>query len=248
MNKNRKYWVFAGVGTMMLILVIVGIGYTSGYRIQSNLSIGKVGILTLTVPLSGTTVFVDDKIRGVTTKDNEGVKISLSPQTHVIIVSRTGYYPWSKKIQMESSKTLTYSPFIIPQNTSGVLITKTDKEYSSIVKQIKSDVLLTLTSPRFSNDKSEKLWLENNTLMATIASTTYTVLTPQTKIRNVDFYKDRNDTVLFSTANGVFIIEIDKEGGQNFMPVYLGVEPVFIKPDPSYIYVLDGENLMQVII
>ena len=74
------------------------------------------------------------------------------------------------------------------------------------------------------------------------------VIQPDTIVRNLSFYKDRSDVVMFSTLGSVFVIEIDEKGNQNFMPVYRGQKPLFMKTDSSFIYVLDGEVLMQVVI
>ena len=75
-----------------------------------------------------------------------------------------------------------------------------------------------------------------------------TVIQPDTIIRNVDFYKDRSDAVIFSTADTVYVIEINIEGIQNFMPIYKGKNPYFIKNDSNSIYVEDGNSLLQVAI
>jgi hypothetical protein len=53
---------------------------------------------------------------------------------------------------------------------------------------------------------------------------------------------------MFSVDNAVYAIDVDKEGTQNFLPVYKGTSPSFIEATSSYIYVLDGDTLMQVVI
>ena len=90
--------------------------------------------------------------------------------------------------------------------------------------------------------------MENNTITAKISDKIYDVIKPETPIRNLYFYKNRIDSVIFSNGNSVYVIEISKEGTQNFMPIYKGQNPSFVETDPNFIYVLDGENLMQVII
>jgi len=46
--------------------------------------------------------------------------------------------------------------------------------------------------------------------------------------------------------NGVYVIEIDKEGTQNFLPIYKGQKPNFVIVDQNSIYVEDINILMQV--
>ena len=53
---------------------------------------------------------------------------------------------------------------------------------------------------------------------------------------------------MFSIYNNIFVIDTEKDGTQNFLPLYKGQSPSFIKTDPNFIYVLDGQALMQVVI
>ena len=97
--------------------------------------------------------------------------------------------------------------------------------------------------------KSQKIpRIEDNAIITKIGDMIQTVIQPDTIIRNVDFYKDRSDSVLFSMNGSIYVIEIDKQGTQNFIPVFAGKSPAFVKYDVNSIYVLDGDTLMQVAI
>lgn len=243
--KSNKKIIIASILGLAVILSIV-IGYGAGYRISSNLKVGKMGKLTMTIPLPNTSIFIDQSQKINTTKENEPVYVSLSPGSHQIIVASTGYFPWTKDIIVPSSGNVTLSPIFVAQNTSGSIITKNDPEYQKIKKNISGNTLPTRGSPIVSFDASTALWAENNAILVKTPTATTTVIQPDTEIRNVSFYKNRNDVVMFSTNNTIYAIEVNGDGTQNFMPIYTGTKPAFIAPNPNYIYVDDNGTLMQV--
>ncbi len=244
--KNKKFQIYGGI---FILLAVVALSlYSYGYRFKNNLTLGKVGTLSITIPMPLTSIFIDESRKITTSKDNEVVNLTFSPTKHSVIVSRDGYFPWKKDFVIESGKTTTIYPILVSQNATGEIITKNDKDYWTIRNKVVTDVLPTKDNPGLSADGSVSIWVEDNAIMAKVGNEIKKVIQPDTIIRNVYFYKDRSDAVMFSTLGSIFIIEIDDEGEQNFLPVYRGQKPIFIKTDPNFIYVLDAENLMQVII
>ena len=191
---------------------------------------------------------MDESRKIETTKDNEVVEIALSPGGHQIIVTRDGYYPWIKKIEMPSGGKINLLPFIIFQNTSGVIITKSDPEYWKIRNSITANKSPRKENLLISKNKLVEVWIEDNTIMSKTDQSIHTVVKLEPPIRNVDFYKDRSDVVIFSAGEYVNVIEISTEDTQNFMPIYKGASPAFTVADSNSVYVLDGEKLMQVLI
>ncbi|MCX6702131.1 MAG: hypothetical protein NTX96_02990 [Candidatus Zambryskibacteria bacterium] len=240
----------------VLIIVLIIFGYKKGYRFQENFMIGKLGSLSLVIAMPQTNIFIDENKKIVTSQENEIVKFSLSPREHTIIISRDGYFPWKKDFLMQSEGNINFSPVFVSSNPSGSIITKNDPEFWKIRNKIIIDPLPTKNTPRISKDGLVKLWIDGNAVKVEIASnmgsTTppqiKTVIQPDSAIRNLYFYKDRSDVIVFSINNSIYAIEVDKEGTQNFLPIYKGTAPSFIEGDSNYIYVLDGETLMQVII
>ena len=234
----------------IIIFIFVGglTAYFFGYRFTKNLSIAKSGYLTIKAPLSNTFVYIDNNEKIQTQKDNEEIKVMLSPEVHTIIVGRDRYFPWTKSLEVEPDKEIKINPLYVSENASGQMITKNDPEYWKIRNQITSNKLPTEKTPIISPDNKYSLYVADNTVIAKVGTTTMNVIKPETPIKNVSFYKDRSDAVVFSTGNGVFVIEIDTNSYQNFMPIYKGTKPFFIKNDANSIYILDGEALMQVVI
>jgi hypothetical protein len=201
----------------------------------------------MTLPMQETVIFVDQNQKIQSSKDNELVKVVLSPTSHQIIVSHPGYFPWTKDVTIPSAGTVALSPIFVAQNTSGSIVTSNDPEYWKIKNNISANNLPTLDHPIVSSDTSVSLWVENNAILVKNAAATTTVIQPDIAIKNVAFYKNRNDAVIFSMANTVYVIEVQNEGTQNFMPIYKGTNPSFVESDANSIYIDDG-TLMQVAI
>lgn len=64
-------------------------------------------------------------------------------------------------------------------------------------------------------------------------------------IKNVDFYKGRRDVVLFSAGAAIYAIEADRQGTQNFQPVYKGKNPYFYETADGSLYIKDGGSLLR---
>ncbi|OHA93570.1 MAG: hypothetical protein A3H52_00740 [Candidatus Zambryskibacteria bacterium RIFCSPLOWO2_02_FULL_39_26] len=244
--ENKKWY---GLVTVVLVLLIVSISlYEMGYRFKGDLTLGKLGQLSMSISLPLTSIFIDQSEKITTTKDNETITLPFSPTKHSVIISHDGYFPWKKDFVIESNKTLNLFPIFVSQNATGEIITKNDPDYLRIRNGLVTVPSPDKLTPLFSVDKSASIWLEDNAVMAKIGDKIINVIQPDTIVRNLSFYKDRSDVVMFSTLGSVFVIEIDEKGNQNFMPVYRGQKPLFMKTDSSFIYVLDGEVLMQVVI
>jgi len=247
-------FLYASVAVALLIILIMFFGYRNGYRFTENLLIGKVGNLSLVVSLPQTKIYIDDEEKVITTNDNEAVEIKLTPREHTVIISKDGYYPWKKDIVMQSEGKIIFSPVFVSKNPSGFVISNEDPEFWKLRNEIITNTLPSKNSPQLSVDGQAKMWVKDNAIFVEVApstdsgqaSTTRKVIQPDPVVRNVSFYKDRNDVVIMSVSSGVYAIETNKEGTQNFLPIYKGISPSFISGDLNYIYVYDGDILMQV--
>ncbi|KND47850.1 MAG: hypothetical protein AB201_02980 [Parcubacteria bacterium C7867-006] len=247
-SKTKKIMVYIWTTLAIIIFFSVFFAYHLGYRFKDNLTVGKIGHLNMTIPMPLTSVFIDNSQKIETSKDNEQIKISLSPKTHSVIVARDGYFPWTKSFVVPSNGNITVSPIFVSQNASGQIITQKDPEYWQIRSNIIRNIIPKKDNPISSTDKTVTLWVDDNAIYVKNNEVVTKVIQPDTVVKNVSFYKDRNDAVIFSTTNSIFVIETDTSSAQNFMPIYRGTSPNFIKTDPNFIYVLDGDVLMQVII
>lgn len=245
--KNNKIYKYLGsiLGIAVLALIVL---FILGYRFTEDFSLAKNGYLSISIPLPETTVIINETKKIITTEENEIIEVSLPQKAHSVIIAHENFYPWIKEVKVSSGTTTKVSPIFVFQNASGSIITKNDPEYWKIISDINKNVLPNINSQKVSGDESIKIWVENNTIMAKSDEEIVEVVKPEDPIRNLDFYKKRNDSLIFSAGNGVFVIEIDKAGTQNFMPVYKGERPSFTIGDENYIFIQDSQNLMQVII
>lgn len=230
---------------LVSILLILGL-YKAGFRFTDEYTLGKIGYLNINTPVENTSIIIDRQTKILSTKQSE--KIALSPKTHEIIISRDGYYPWTKKIKIPSNNTLIIFPIFISQSPSGEIITQNDYEYWKIKNTVEKDVLPSSEKPLLSKDGKTSVWLDNNAILVKDQNSIHTVIQPETTIKNISFYKDRNDVLIFSTDKSVYAIETDTTNTQNFYPIYKGTNPRFIVATTSALYVLDGDLLMEVVI
>ena len=113
---------------------------------------------------------------------------------------------------------------------------------------------------KVSTDKSTALFVQDNTLYAGWVSDVeplpfyfceenpckfkLPVIVPEDVIKSVAFYGSRRDVVLFSAGATVYAIELDREGTQNFQPVYKGDDPYFYV-DENVLYIKDGSSIIK---
>ncbi len=249
----KKYipWVI-GVVVFLLLLLAYRVGYRFG-----TFGVGKLGTIEITLPLIQTDVFVDASAKLTTSKDAQTLDIPATPTNHQVIVSHLGYFPWTKKFSVSSGGKVVLAPIFVTQNATGVIITSRDSQYYILSKQISDSPLPTKDSPLVSSDKQKEIWVDANVIfIKDIGNTnnanpdTHQIIAPEPVVKNLSFYKDRSDAVLFAAGDSVYVVETDTDAAhvQNIFPIFKGTDPHFIETDPNFIYVLDGTGLMQVII
>ncbi len=259
--KNRLFsWV---LGSVAIVLVISAFLFFNGYRFGGGFIQGP-GVISVLVPEKGSTVFLDDSEKTLTSKDNQSISLSsLSAGSHSILVSKNGFWPWKKDILVSPGVMLTVKPFLINKELSPVLIPGDDPEYYSIEALIKKNTLPTEGPAKTSSDQTIAISLENNVIFAEwLGSSSETpsyfcqagvckkqlkVLTSKNTVRSTSFYKDRSDVILVALGDSISAIELDSRGTQNFQPVYKGQSPSFAESlDKKSIFIADYGSLLQI--
>ncbi len=251
-SENQKN-IYIGAGIVALIaIIIIGLS-VSGYHV-SGFGIVKGGDLTVVLPEAAEgnatstankpVLFIDGKeVNGTTAKN-------LTPKTHEVIVAQENFWPWRKEVTIQSDETVTVTPFFVPSNTSGFTIANVDKDYPAINALFTKNTLPSEANPKVSADKTTSVWLAGQSIMTkeVSAATSSEAFSATEDIRSLDFYKDRNDVVIIAIGNGIYALELDNTGGQNFQPIYKGVAPSMIVKDAQTIYVKDGAVLLEVVL
>ncbi|MFM2357791.1 MAG: hypothetical protein RJA61_528 [Candidatus Parcubacteria bacterium] len=227
--------------------------------------LGAKGSIVITSPLDQTIVYLDN-VSYRTIKKDSPLSIRIDAGVHTIITSRDGYFPWTKDVEVVEGETITLSPFMLPSNPSGEIITGADPEHDKIVSLVKKAPLPVRESRKRSDSGNVEIWVAGNTIYANWigkkeevpvyfclagqdpCDTTIEIFRAES-VENLDFYANREDVLIFSAGNGVMAIEMDGRGDiKNSQPLYLGTRPHFFKQDASTLYVLDGETLAQIAI
>lgn len=114
---------------------------------------------------------------------------------------------------------------------------------------------------KLSLDKSTVLFTENNTIYVGWVSEAepiphyfceenpcklkMPVTVSEESIKSIDFYKNRRDVVIFAAGSSIYAIEVDREGTQNFQPLYKGGDPYFYQTDKGVLYIKDGNAVLS---
>ncbi|MDO8510263.1 MAG: hypothetical protein Q7S15_01425 [bacterium] len=142
------------------------------------------------------------------------------------------------------------------------VITEADPERGRINSLVVNAGLPSQTSKKKSADGTISIWAEGESIFAEwngsdtsmpkifciegACQKLLTVIELKSLVRDLDFFKDRGDVVIFAAENGIFALELDKTKVQNLHPIYKGNEPIFYKNTDHAIFVKDGEALGRI--
>lgn len=227
------------IGALILV-AIAGIA-----ALISSARTAQSGSIILDSPLeAGTTVFLNNKrVLRVQDSTEPLVLDGLSVGTHTIVVGKDGHWPWSKELVLANGEQVTVHPFVVPQEPALTVLTKEHNDYAPAQEQFSTYTLPNADTPLLSSTGSVALWISENALharwlaereppeafcFAGTCNRALIVLPADKPIRNVAFFGNRDTVVVFGSENGIFALELDKRGTQNFQPLYLGTAPEFV--------------------
>ena len=98
-----------------LCTVPIAVLYASGYRFN-GLSLVETGGVYVSVPLSDAVVLINGKEEGTSNLFTRSFYIdNLAAGNYVVQVSKEGYYPWVKRLSVESRIVTDVAAFLVPQ-------------------------------------------------------------------------------------------------------------------------------------
>ncbi|HEY4502804.1 MAG TPA: PEGA domain-containing protein [Candidatus Paceibacterota bacterium] len=245
---------------LWISIIVVASGilfvFTNGHRSEGN------GTILLNGVPAGATIFLDNK-REKRVDDSlvPRALTDLSIGTHTVVVAKDGYWPWSKKIVVAHNESISLNVFVIAQEPAREIIKLTDKRYQTIRTAVEAYKLPHEPYPLTSEDGTTNVWATDTAILARwvsmekpnapfcitgVCDTTLTVLQIDLPIRDLAFLPARNDIIVFSAQNGIFALELDKRGTQNFEPIYLGVAPEFALLEKGVLAVIDEKILFLI--
>lgn len=263
MKRNGILYFYLSLFLICIVIAAAALLYRAGWRL-SGATLVHVGSIDIAVHESGSSVFIDSELKTVTTAAEEkDLFKNIDPDMHTVIVSKDGFWPWKKDIEVGQNETEEISSFELPQSPAVTEVAKASDEYTRGIVIALDNVLPTIDHKKISADGTVGIWVEGSTLYAEWLSKAAVpdffcsgncsqggivanVLEVSQPIKNVAFFKSRNDVILFSNSTGINAIEIDKRGTQNFQPLFTGAAPEFDAADDNTIYARSSNSLFKI--
>jgi hypothetical protein len=257
MSGLEKKSIYIYLTLAVLVIIIIGLFKDSIF------SFGRSGAVYISHLDEGSIVFIDNQEKKRIDKPEDNLILrGIESGAHTILISRDGYWPWFKEIQIKKGESVKLSPFFVSDTPNSSVISTDDENYNLALSKINSVSLPTFNKKKISKDGSIAFWVDKETLFVEWlldererpdyfcnefgCHNVYVPLGVETDIKNVDFYKNRNDVFVISFGNGVFALEANNKDNQNFQPIFEGNNPQFVLNDENSIYVLDSNILRKV--
>lgn len=243
------------------VAIFVGIKfYDLGYRLSFNQGFTRPASLVISPYTQGTELYVDGKRILEAEMVDDVITMVIPAGLHEITVSRTGYFPWQKQIDVESGERVVVGPYNIPEATNGSVLAPTDTEYASAVQLLaKSTTVPSEEKPVLSRDGSISAFVRDQSLVARVQSGTppqyfcsasceseKDVAALSADVRGLAFLPGRNNVLLMAVQDGIFAIELDTRGMQNFQVLYRGIRPTFAVSPEGLVYIREENTIFKV--
>lgn len=246
---------------VIAVVVLVLIGIIGGAYVFVN---GNRGTLRIDGLTTDSQVIIDQKNIGIGVDESGVITIPhLATGSHTVLIARKDAYPWQKTVTIAKDATTTIHPFMVSTFIERDLIGEEDPEHDALKTRIQGQSLPTEARPKKSQDGKAVLWVEDNAIRVTWTgdeterpsyfcaegrcANDYLLEVGQNSVRNVEFYKNRNDVILIAGGKTVGALELDATPVQNFQTVFTGESPRFIaSPDLTAIYVFDNDSLFSI--
>jgi len=241
--------------TVLLLLILAfavwGVARETGFRLTGS---GSVEILN--VP-QNSEVKVDNRLLERVLEGMSTISTDLSPKAHTVTIQRHGYWPWTKTVPIEKNMNTSVSPFLIPQQPVVTEIDFGSNEYWSAVNLFNTSSGTSEFNKSVSKSENVHAWISGASILAqweedkpiphffcSDTCSTEVIVTPiHQNVSHIDFFQNREDVLLMTTPDGVFAIEIDSRGTQNFQPLYQEGGADFRIDKNGSVYILDGDSL-----
>jgi hypothetical protein len=208
----------------VIISIIFVLMLAIGYGIWSQETNGTISFFA---PTYGTEIYVDGKFAGISKSAGEKMSYQYLEGKHSVIISRRDVWPWTKDITLQPKTIQTLRPFFI----------KKEIKPTEITQKIYRDGIIS-DNPKY----AEALAFFNNSVIKDEIK--FPLLS--TKIngaRTAEYLSGRTDVLLVAVNDGIFAVETGSSTPRNFMPIYKGTSPSFIKSDNGSLLVKDGASI-----
>lgn len=171
-------------------------------------------------------------------------------------VVRPFLMPQGASVSVITNSDPNYSPILASIRSRIPPTEPADRSVIDAVGPIEAKIREIVPDARISDDRKSAIWVSNGTIKAAWLSEDtppapfcangecvqiIDVFKSPLEIRNIEFMKGRNDVFLIGASEGVYAIEFDKTGIQNFQPIYENSDLRFVR-NADYLYILNGNN------
>lgn len=199
-----------------------------------------------------TVVFVDDEQTDYAPKDGL-LDIALAPGEHSVLLYQDGDFPWEKTITIEEDSTTTLTPLFVHTEQKTTALPEGGRENVALLfatnqlhishREVSLSARGGVIEARWTGATEPPYYFCNENNECPTQKTIFQTATGD--ITSLAFYPGRTDVALFSVGQGVYAIEIDSHGTQNFFPIYKGTSPT-IATDSEKVYVFDNGVIRQI--
>jgi hypothetical protein len=229
-TKEKVFFVIA-------LIALFGIAFSIrlGLKPTAHLTLNG-GSLEINIPIEKSKVYIDNIEEYETKKNNETYSVTgLSPKVHSVAVSTKGFWPWIKNIDIPKESKVSINTFTLPQSPSITEVEKNSALYTSLISDFRKHSSAGEANKLESPNKLFNVWISNNIIFAGwlgdsdkaplffcesgICATRIEVLNSTQNINDVTFYNGKDDVLIFSNGDGIYVIDMDRRGTQNFQPV-----------------------------
>ncbi|MDD5357438.1 MAG: PEGA domain-containing protein [Candidatus Pacebacteria bacterium] len=260
--KKREILYFYGALILLAILIsVAGLLYRNGYRLQ-GFHLGKAGNLEVAVYEAGSKIFIDNKLQKITETEEEIIQFNnITQGKHTVAVTKEGYVPWEKEIEVTQFSTEKVSSFLSPVSIALTKITdpKDMEQILYLFEHPKEKMgpttrrLMGKTALWADSTSVYMQWMADlNTIPRYFCSSSgvcsvdsIAVFHSGTPIVNVDFYKTRENIFLVAHGETIDAIEIGDTGQARSYSLYKGSAPTFYKISENTFYIKDGKNIFR---
>lgn len=209
--------------TLWAICVLVGfvafIMYKQGFRLIKGFETVRVGSVLLSSNEKDLQIFLDNRERKAIVRGDKIIISNIIPGTHTLLVSKAGFWPWTKIVEISSNQSRDAFAFLFPM--AGVTLEKianTSTEYKDIKNQLGVLKLPLTYNPV--NEETGALpqaeWVKENVLNPIFSSDKNSALFVGDNTIYISWVADENPPAQFC----------DKEACQRIFPVTFSTSPV----------------------
>jgi len=182
-----------------------------------------------------------------TSEPNQTVSLTLKEGQHTLLADADNRWPWKKDITVtESNEVKEWTVFSLPRQPRAEQIETDSSELTSIQKMFNATTSLpTKDTPLVSSKNDIRIWVQNTTKGAAVKAraasksphpafcsngscqSVITSFTTDAPIRNLQFFENTDDVLIYAAGRQVLVREIDPNGTQNVQPVFVGSAPTF---------------------